>query len=217
MIHTGCKNSKKGGPQIIDKWSTTYGSLPFLNGYARRISGENFRYHSPLSETDESLLVRSEDQARFIEWETVPVPADYMEEWVTFAFMAGLDVNPDGHTFELSVNGEPVLSFSNPTDHSNQKITIQGKHGCELVNDVTQIDRYDDFMGFMSLRWPKNRTEADKPLRIRVRGESADSRAWFMVFKRELNQTVTILNEPSILRTEAGPKQSIRVEAVHLG
>ena len=165
----------------------------------------------------DETLVRSEDQARFIEWETAPVPADYMEEWVTFAFMAGLDVNPDAHTFELSVNGEPVLSFSNPADHSSQKIIIQGKHGCELVNDVTQIDRYDDFMGFMSLRWPKNRTEADKPLRIRVRGESADSRAWFMVFKRELDQTVTLLNEPSILRTEAGPKQSIRVEAVHLG
>ncbi len=216
MTTTGCRHNKDEASVAKSMWQSSYGQVSFLNGYAKAITGEHFRYHSPLSETAESLLVRSEVKTSFIEWETVPVPPDYAEEKVTFAFLAGLDVNPEGHTFELSVDGEPVLKFSNPPDHSNRKIAVQGKHGCELVYDVTQIDRHDDFMGFMYLLWPKNLSEPGKPLRIRVRGESAGSRAWFMVFKHTLEQTLTLLNEPSILRTEGKPSQSIRVEVVHL-
>ena len=57
MSATGCRNNKEAGTSANDHWTSSYGQVPFLNGYAEAIAGEHFRYHSPLSETDESLLV----------------------------------------------------------------------------------------------------------------------------------------------------------------
>ena len=46
-----------------------------LAGYVRAVRGEELEYHSPLPAATRSLLVRSEERARGIAWETAPVPA----------------------------------------------------------------------------------------------------------------------------------------------
>jgi hypothetical protein len=40
----------------------------FVPGYGTTLKGEELRYHSPLPYVDRSLLVRSIDRARSIEW-----------------------------------------------------------------------------------------------------------------------------------------------------
>src|SRR5438105_3459289 len=74
-------------------------------GYAARLAGEVFEYHSPDVEVTKALLVRSLD-GRVIEWETAPAPLPSTAEdggvqFVSFVWMFGLQVNPAGHTFEL--------------------------------------------------------------------------------------------------------------------
>jgi hypothetical protein len=46
----------------------------YIPGYQKDISGEILKYHAPQPDADSSLLVRSEDENRFIEWESAPVP-----------------------------------------------------------------------------------------------------------------------------------------------
>ena len=45
---------------------------PWLPGFAEAGAGEELEYHSPLPDAQRSLVVRSEDAARGIEWTTAP-------------------------------------------------------------------------------------------------------------------------------------------------
>jgi len=42
----------------------------FIPGYQKTIFGEQLSYHSPQPDANASLLVRSEDSSRYIEWES---------------------------------------------------------------------------------------------------------------------------------------------------
>ena len=68
-------------------------------GYRTTIRGEELEYHSPIPYVDRSLLIRSEERGRYIEWETAPVPADFAGDTAVFVFMAGIDVNADQREF----------------------------------------------------------------------------------------------------------------------
>jgi len=46
----------------------------YIPGYRKAIAGEELQYHAPQPDATVSLLVRSEDEARYIEWETASVP-----------------------------------------------------------------------------------------------------------------------------------------------
>src|SRR6185437_12518155 len=71
---------------------------PYVEGYDSTLAGERFSYHtaSPLITT--SLLVRSSDSTRYIEWRTAPVPDSAAGPFVTFRWMASMDVVDPGTT-----------------------------------------------------------------------------------------------------------------------
>ncbi len=197
-------------------WSSEYGNKTLLSGYEKEITGETIYYHSPLPDAGSALLVRSIEKDRYIEWETATAPDDSEGKYLTYVLLAGIDVNPDSHRFDIFINGEKIFSFSNPISDKNRYWKIPGKYGSELLYRITMTDIHDDHMGFMFLRWPVLKTFPGKPLRIRVAGESAESKTWFMVFKYPVRQTISLLNEPVLLRKTEKQCQSVRVEAVRL-
>ncbi len=190
---------------------------PWLVGFNKEIFGETIIYHSPQPDVNSALLVRSLNKEQYIEWETGPLPEDYPKDFVTFIWLAGIDVNPDSHKFELYLNNEKWFSFSNPKDASQKIMKISGKDGSELDFRVTLVDKYGDFMGYVFLKVPKNKFSADKPLLVRVVGESAGSRAWYMTFKHRVEPKIAFFSEQAILRKADKPQQSLRAEIVHLG
>jgi len=190
---------------------------PFVAGYDTTIRGEELSYHSPIPYVDRSLLVRSEHRGRYIEWETAPVPSDYQHENAVFVFMAGIDVNEDRRTFELFVNDEPVLKFTNPATVGARRLRWEGGAGVSADFKITEIDKYDDLMGFVYLTVPRYFWRDSRSVRLRIVGESADRRTWFMVFKEQLSSSALIRNSPALLRTESGNQQLLRVDVVYLG
>ncbi|MGD2218560.1 MAG: hypothetical protein PVJ64_17510, partial [Gemmatimonadales bacterium] len=160
---------------------------PYLSGYARTLGGEELRYHSPLPYVERSLLVRSLDRDRYIEWETAPVPESFDGDTAVFVIMAGIDVHQQPRRFDLFVNGEPGLSFRNPLEAAaGDTLVWEGASGLRAEFRVTLIDKYDDAMGFIFLHVPRALWSADGVLRIRVAGESAGVPTWFMIFKEPL-------------------------------
>ncbi|MGD2294597.1 MAG: glycoside hydrolase family 38 C-terminal domain-containing protein [Candidatus Aminicenantes bacterium] len=186
-------------------------------GFDRELRGETILYHSPQSEADSALLVRSIDLNRYIEWETEPLPEKFPEDWINFVWMAGIDVNKDSHTFDFYINDEKILAFSNPVDHKNRFWKLKGENGVKLEFKITKIDKHDDFMGYMFLKVPKSLYPAGESLRLRVQGESAGSRSWFLIFKYRVEPKLTLYSEQAILHRAAQPHQTIRAEIVHLG
>jgi len=187
-----------------------------VSGYESTASGEDLLYHSPIPHVDHSLLVRSLERERHIEWETAAVPNDYVGDEATFVFLAAIDINDDVRQFDLFVNERLSLTFQNPNSVSIDRLSWVGEHGVHADFRVTEIDKYDDAMGYVFLHVPREFWEESRMLRLRVAGESADKSTWFMVFKEPITPGVTINNSPALLRGENGHRQALRADFIYL-
>ncbi len=192
----------------------------FVPGYRERVRGEVLSYHSPLPGVDHALLVRAQDAARYIEWETAPVPEDWKGEWVSFVWLFGLQADADQRRFELRIDGEPWFELRNPLTTATRDWTLSGPSGSELRFRATLVDRFDDLMGFATLRLPVSACTPGRPLRIAVVGESAGSRSWYMTFQESVREAARLSFPPAVLRGvgEAGKaRQIVRLDVIHLG
>lgn len=210
LFHTGIS------VDALSQGVTITRETKFLKGFQKAMAGENFVYHSPLSKHTESLLVRSLDRNRHIVWETEPIPENVEDKTVSFIMMAAIDVTDSPRSYDLFIDDELWFTFHSPVDTMSMDWHIQGKDGSELLFHGTMIDRYGDLMGFLELKMPCSHLTKGNSVRIKVAGESADRRTWFMVFKNALEPSITILNEPTILRTQNEPSQNIRLDVLHL-
>ncbi len=187
-------------------------------GFAAILEGENFAYHSPLRARDRSLLVRSLDRDYSIAWESASVPRDLNGDSVIFVVMAAIDVRQPGetHSFDLSIEGRRVLSFSNPEPFAEDAVVWPGSEGVSGLFRVTEFDRYGDAMGFLFITVPRGLVPGNGPVRFEVRGESADDPAWFMVFQEVVRPRISLRNAPALLRGDTGEIQSIRADVLFL-
>ena len=191
---------------------------PYLSGYARDVRGEILNYHSPVPTIGTSLLVRSEERAAYIAWESEPVPEDHQGDEATFVLMMGIDVNARPRRFDARVNGEDVFHFENPLQAAlGDTLVWEGEGGARGDFLVTLMDRYGDAMGFMFLTLPRGMWEPGEPVRFEVLGESAGERTWFMVFRDPLKPHVLVQNAPAVLRTgDGGEAQVIRLDLLSM-
>jgi hypothetical protein len=166
---------------------------------------------------DHALVVRSEDSARIIEWNTATVPERLESvDAVAFVLLAGIDANEDCRSFELSIDGRPVLEFQNPAVATEQVLEWIGLHGVRAEFRVTLVDRYADAMGFLFLQVPRSLISPGRPLRLSVRGESAGTRTWFLVFAHEVEPRIAIHPVPAVVRSPDGPLQEVRIDLLRL-
>jgi hypothetical protein len=187
----------------------------YISGYAKSIKGEELQYHSPQPDADRSLLVRSESSQNYIEWETEPVPGKPGQSQLAFLMLAGIDVNPkDPHAWNIFLNDRLYFTIQSPLDTVQKSITWKGPDQTTLHFNATQVDKYGDFMGYLTLQVPATMFPGGKPLRIRVQGETTGSRTWFMVFKYETRNRVNLVAENAITTDN---KQVLRVDIVYYG
>jgi hypothetical protein len=196
-------------------------SQPYIPGYHKAIAGEELQYHAPQPDATVSLLVRSEDAGRYIEWEsaavtgTMKVSQDVPGLSAPFLLLAGIDVNPeDPHQWKVFVNDRHLFTISSPTDTINKILTWEGPDGSSLVFRVKEIDKYGDFMGYLYCNLPSALIEEGKPVIFRVTGETALSRTWFMVFKYETVDKVSLAAEQAVMRGAKENSQVLRAEIV---
>jgi alpha-mannosidase len=191
----------------------------YIPGYQSTLAGEELQYHSPQPDANVSLLVRSEDSARYIEWESTPLLPSSPGLPVSSSpllLLAGIDVNPgDPHRWKVYINDRPFFTIASPADTLSKILTWPGPDGSSLVFRVSEVDKYGDFMGYLFCNLPASLLETGKPVRFRVVGESAGSRTWFMVFKYAATDKVGLFAEQAIMRGTKGNSQVLRAEIVH--
>jgi len=188
----------------------------YLSGYANEINGETIRYECQQPDADSALLVRSEQEDKFIEWTSMPVPSDFDEDYVEFIWIAGIDVNAeDNHEFNMFINNELQFTFRNPLDTLNKTWDLEGENGIKLHFKGIMFDKYGDLFGYMFLKVPKSIYQLGKSIKIIVSGETAHSRSWFMIFKYRAIPGVRFIEEQAIVKTEEGDYQLVRVDVLH--
>lgn len=189
----------------------------YFQGYEKEISGFTLNYHSPLPEVSASLLVRARADYQPIEWETEIIPEDFDKEFVSFIWMYGIDTDIKSVFYDLYVNDEKCLRFSNPSDNERSEWTVQGEDGSLLTFVVTMIDKYNDQMGFAVLRIPVTAITPGKSVRLKMVGEDAGSNLWYMTFKSDLHETISVSQEQVVMKENDQLFYIARFDFVHLG
>jgi hypothetical protein len=190
----------------------------YYMGWSSSVRGGGFGYHSPVPGVNTSLLVRSEDSTQYVEWLTQALPQGLNADEATFVWIFGIDANPSGHTYTLFVNGKPCLRFDNPILSEKKTWTVKGEGGTSLVFRTTMIDKYGDLMGYAFLTLPKSMLVPGVPQRLKVCGESAGSRSWYMTFEAEVKEGISLKQEMAVLRGKEGPGSfCVKLAVIRLG
>ncbi|HET7023669.1 MAG TPA: hypothetical protein VFI39_00510 [Gemmatimonadales bacterium] len=187
-------------------------TAPYVEGYGTTLAGERFSYRTASPLISHSLLVRNVDSTRYIEWRTAPVPDPDNGPFVTFEWMASMDVVDRGtaqHHFVLSIEGHP--EFTVPSPLATEDWTIPGRDGATLSFHTLLVDWAGDVNGLMTLRAPASWTHPGAGLLMRMTGESAGSPSWYMTFTQPVAPMAQVSAEQALMRTPAGARQALRV------
>lgn len=190
----------------------------FFKGWQKSLKGGGFRYHSPDPGIGSSMLLRSIDSSNYIEWETETIPTEISSGNVKFMWMFGIDANPDIHKYKLFLNGVYCLEFSNPPLPEITTCTVKGVNGISLTFRATMIDKYNDLMGYAILEVPQVYLRKGRSQIVKVAGESAGSRIWYMTFEAGIEETESLTQQEAVIRG-ADNKNFLGVVAsfIHLG
>ncbi len=187
-----------------------------LSGYAGTLKGPVLEYPSCQPDANSALLVRSLDSANAIEWETAPVPAAFSRDSATFVWVFGLNGNLEVRPFHLYVEGTYWLTFERPEDLSRTTWSVRAGNGSVMRFSRTLVDKNNDLFGYAFLTVPKVLLTPGKPLQIRVQGESAGSRTWYMTFQHTLHDTIIVNPQDALLRDSGAGLQPVYVDITRL-
>ena len=176
----------------------------WVNGFFRKISGENFTYHSSIPLARESLLIRATDGNSAMEWETAAVPEKIKGKYVTFVWLAGLGSSPGRARFDLSAAGSPLFSFW--VDGTDQW-QLETENGATLGFRKEMTDQHGDRFGFMFLKMPAALLTPAKPLRLKMQGSNAGLTSWYMTFRFPLENGLTFKAFPALFAENGAEKQ----------
>ncbi|MCX6281957.1 MAG: hypothetical protein NTU51_08335 [Bacteroidetes bacterium] len=172
----------------------------FYKGWEHSLKGGGFGYHSPEPDVKSSLLVRSEDSTMYIEWETEKVSSELASGSVQFVWMFGIDANPNGHSYKLFLNGKFCLEFANPVVSEKKAWSVKGANGVTLDFMTTMLDKFNDPMGYAFLTLPSTLVKKGERQNLRVCGETAGSRSWYMTFEAAVAEKITVEQQEAVIR-----------------
>ena len=215
------KRHVEPGPLPDGNGPDTLPPLPWLRGYERTLSGEQWHYHAPHPEAQTAILARATDGRMSIEWETEPVPEGDDEVAarhgsVTFIWMCGLATQKGAHAFTLSADGQPLVTFRTGRDSTERRWTIRGHHGATLRFRTVMVDQFEELFGYMWLTVPRSLVSAGLPLRLQVAAEAGGSPDWHMVFEHALVPSIQAYAEEALARQGDGLVRLARLEVCHL-
>ena len=173
--------------------SQTSDTENILNGFGKKINGQDFTYQSSIPVAKECLLVRATNGKSTMEWETAPVPSNIQGEYVTFAWLAGLRISPGPAKFNVEINGIKKFSFWTRDINQWEEKT---EDGSVLSFKKDMIDRSGDRFGFMYLKVPGGGIKKGESLKIKVTGEKFEKESWYMTFKFPLESGLSFKAYP---------------------
>ncbi|WP_340111569.1 glycoside hydrolase family 38 C-terminal domain-containing protein [Maribellus mangrovi] len=185
-----------------------------VNGFSKKISGDDFSYHSSIPLAKECLLIRATDGKSSMEWQTEAVPEKLKQEYVTFVWLAGLGSSPGKASFSLEINGRPTFEF---WVDGKDEWKLENPEGMTLSFHKDLIDQHGDRFGFMYLKVPAKQLEKGKPLNLKVRGGRFDLTSWYMTFKFEIKNGLSFKSFPAIVENNGKESQLGVAGVLHFG
>ena len=220
-----CMVGRQTGKEIVievkDALSQPFAAADlYVSGYRSSVDGETIHYHSPDPDADSALLVRGQDVAPSISWETDPMP-DTHGDFTQFIWLAGIECGGfpgevEMHNFDFLINSQRWFTFRNERGDAAKHWKITGKDGSVLTFNATMTDKAGDLFGYMVLKAPARDFSPGKALLLEVRGDNSGSRDWYMTFQHAFNVTPKVRTEPALIRDTGREMQSLRLRLDNL-
>ncbi|MFZ2285681.1 MAG: glycosyl hydrolase family 38 [Bacteroidales bacterium] len=185
-----------------------------VNGYAAKVSGHDFEYHSCIPGLRESILVRATSGKDAMVWETAAVPARITEKYAAFAWIAAVGSGPGVAKMDLKTDLGHQISFY--TD-SRKSWDIEGDNGSSLSFRAIMTDQHGDHHGYMILRIPSGQVAGGRQLKISVTGSAANLSSWYMTFKKPVETGVELNAYPAMLKNDGNPVQLVVAGIFYFG
>jgi alpha-mannosidase len=185
-----------------------------INGYANKILGLDYEYHSCIPGLRESMIVRATSEKSVMEWETDKVPSVIKEKYATFIWIAAIGSGPGNARMDLSVEGIADIPFFTDT---RAEWEIKGTGNTILSFHSIMVDQYGDHHGYMILRIPSDVVPKGNPLKIKVAGSAASLTSWYMTFKKQVKTGITLNSFPAILKNGNNPLQLVEAAIFYFG
>jgi hypothetical protein len=189
----------------------------YLAGYHAAVAGERLRYHSFHPYARESLLTRVTDGRMAIEWTTAPAPDPLPAAPCTFVWIGAHSTGTSGgdRAFDLALDGRPALRFVTRAGGEAGNWTVRGADGVALAFRHVWTDHVGDAFGYVLLEVPAALLKPGRPVTVRVTGEAAGSRDWYMTFMYAFRPSVEARPQPALVRTPDGERQLVEVWIDH--
>jgi alpha-mannosidase len=225
LIAFRCAVGQHGGKEIVIEVKDA-SSQPsaetdrYVSGYRSSVDGETIHYHSPDPDADSALLVRGQDVAPSISWDTDPMP-DVPSDFIQFIWLAGIEgagfpTEVESHNFDFLINDQRWFTFRNAKDDKAKHWKVTGKDGSELTFNAAMTDKAGDLFGYMVLKAPAKDFPPGKSLRLEVRGDHSGSPDWYMTFQHAFNFAPRVRSEPALVRDTGREMQSLRLSLDNL-
>ncbi len=185
-----------------------------VSGYENKISGDDYEYHSSIKTNQESLIVRATDGNYSMVWETAPVPDNVTSKYVTFVWLAGLGSSPGFAQMDLVVNDQLAFTFN--LDGKDEWKLIH-PNGSELFFYSDFTDQFGDHFGFMFLRIPGKNIKNQERLILQVTGSDHQLSSWYMTFKQEVKEGMSIDPLPAITINNEKEMQELACGVIYFG
>ncbi len=195
-------------------------TLPFgegdiiLQGYDKKISGNDFRYNSTVPDINDCMLVRALSGKQSMVWQTEAIPASFEGEYATFVWLAGVGCNMGNKRMEFYINGKKKFEFYT---EQRKMWNYNNDDGTALHFRHNAFDGARDQFGFMFLRVPVAKYPKGQPLELKVVGSKSNSQSWYMTFKASLKPGLDFKSFPVIFTENGTAKQAIAASVFHYG
>jgi len=183
-----------------------------LQGYQKKISGNDFVYHYPMPNISNSLLIRGNKLLGEMEFETQTVPLDYKNSTALFVMPCAIGSNGFVIDMYVSINGIKEFTF---TTQAKEKWTIKSESGKELSFENIAFDANYDMKGLMYLRVPINQLVKGKPLDIKIEAKDANVSTWFILYTDQIIPKINAKLLPAIVKEKGVEKQKVFIDVVH--
>lgn len=187
----------------------------FISGYSEKISGDEIQYSSGIEGVKKALLTRATTGKKRIEWRTAPVSNIIKNDEITFIHYVGYGNGRPGSIFNFFVEGEKKGEIRLPEkDTENWKLPLENNESIEFVRHFT--DSNGDSYGYLYYTVPAKSLKKGMSLKMGLTGANEVSSIWFMVFKRNLSETMEVTQLPALVTLNGKSNQTLSVEITYL-
>lgn len=182
-----------------------------LNGFQRKIAGEEIIYFSPKQEFANSALLTRCNGESPIEWQSPLNPAK--GSWVTYKFLLGHSTGTSkaNRHFDLYLNDVFLLTIETPM-HQKKAFEIRSKasDGSVFYYRKEILDANDDAFGTAYITVPSGLVSSSA--HFKIQGQNENSRDWLMIFQYNEKADAIVTVQSLIRRNDSKRELSVLVD-----